>query len=123
MNISYDYYRIFYYIAKYKSISKAAEELLANQSNLSRALKNLELQLGCSLFLRTHTGMKLTKEGETLFSHVRVALKTSNSAKAKLHAATTRIAEVSSLPQARLRSDALCCRCSNASAKNTPACT
>lgn len=73
MNISYDYYRIFYYIAKYKSISKAAEELLANQSNLSRTLKNLELQLGCSLFLRTHTGMKLTKEGEKLFSHVRVA--------------------------------------------------
>ena len=73
MNISYDYYRIFYYIAKYKSISKAAEELLANQSNLSRTLKNLELQLGCSLFLRTHMGMKLTKEGETLFSHIRVA--------------------------------------------------
>ena len=73
MNISYDYYRIFYYIAKYKSISRAAEKLLANQSNLSRTLKNLELQLGCSLFLRTHTGMKLTKEGETLFSHIRVA--------------------------------------------------
>ena len=37
MNISYDYYRIFYYIAKYKSISKAAEVCFWSRSTSARS--------------------------------------------------------------------------------------
>ena len=64
MNISYDYYKIFYYVAKSGSVSRAAKLLLNNQPNLTRTIKNLEGQLGCPLFLRTNRGMKLTDEGE-----------------------------------------------------------
>ena len=73
MNISYDYYRIFYYVAKCGSISKAAKLLLNNQPNLTRTIKSLEGQLGCPLFLRTRHGMRLTADGETLYAHMRIA--------------------------------------------------
>ena len=42
MYISYDYYRIFYYVAKYGNITQAAKILLNNQPNLTRAIKTLE---------------------------------------------------------------------------------
>ena len=73
MNISYDYYRIFYYVAKYGNITKAAAMLLANQPNLTRSVHVLESELGCALFIRSNRGMKLTPEGERLYRHVRVA--------------------------------------------------
>mgnify|MGYP002675667664 CR=1 FL=1 len=66
MNISYDYYKTFYYVAKYGSISQAAKLLLNNQPNLTRTVKNLESELGCPLFLRTNRGMNLTPEGDEL---------------------------------------------------------
>ncbi|MBE5985779.1 MAG: LysR family transcriptional regulator, partial [Paenibacillaceae bacterium] len=54
MDITYDYYRIFYYVATCKSFSKAAGLLSANQSNISRFINNLEHQLGCKLFVRSN---------------------------------------------------------------------
>ena len=73
MDISYDYYRIFYYVAKYGNVTQAAKALLNNQPNLTRAIKMLEGELGCPLFIRNNRGMKLTPEGERLFRHVRIA--------------------------------------------------
>lgn len=73
MNISYDLYRIFYYVAKSRSITQAASRLLSNQPNVTRAVKNLESALGCVLFIRSRQGVKLTPEGEKLFEHVRIA--------------------------------------------------
>ena len=73
MNISYDYYKIFYYVAKCGSISQAAKLLLSNQPNLTRTIKILEGQLGCPLFLRTNRGMNLTDSGEKLYEHIRIA--------------------------------------------------
>ncbi len=73
MDISYDYYRIFYYVAKYGNLSQAAKRLVNSQPNLTRAIKNLESQLDCPLFSRTNRGMKLTPEGEKLYAHVRIA--------------------------------------------------
>lgn len=75
MYISYDYYRIFYYVASCGSVSQAAAQLRNNQPNLTRAIKNLESELGCTLFQRTNRGMRLTPEGERLFEHVRVAFR------------------------------------------------
>lgn len=52
-------------VAKTNSINKAAKELFVGQSALSRAIKELETDLGISLFERSAKGMKLTAEGET----------------------------------------------------------
>ncbi len=73
MNVSYDYYRIFYYAARLGSITQAAKLLVNNQPNLTRAIKNLEAELGCRLFLRNNRGIMLTPEGERLYEHIRVA--------------------------------------------------
>lgn len=74
MNISYDYYKIFYYVAKYGSITRAADIMMYNQPNITRSVKKLENELGCTLFVRSNKGVKLTSEGERLFSHISVAV-------------------------------------------------
>ncbi len=73
MNISYDYYRIFYYVAKYKSFTQAAAVLLNNQPNITRSIKNLESELGCTLFIRSNRGVTLTPEGQKLYTHIALA--------------------------------------------------
>lgn len=73
MNISYDHYRIFYNVAKYKSFSRAAEATLCNQPNLTRAVKTLERELGCTLFERTNKGVTLTDDGKDLYEHIKIA--------------------------------------------------
>ena len=73
MNISYDHYRIFYNVAKYKSFSRAAEATLCNQPNLTRAVKTLERELDCTLFERTNKGVTLTDDGRDLYEHIKIA--------------------------------------------------
>ena len=73
MNITYDYYRIFYYVAKYGSFTKAAEIIGNSQPNITRAMNNLESQTGLKLFIRNKRGIVLTPEGEQLFDHIKVA--------------------------------------------------
>jgi DNA-binding transcriptional LysR family regulator len=66
MNLQYLRYAL--EISRTGSISKAAENLSVAQPNLSRAVKELESQLGISIFERTRTGMTVTPEGERLLS-------------------------------------------------------
>ena len=73
MEITYDYYRMFYYVATYQSFSKAAKILMSNQPNITRFINNLENQLGCKLFVRSNRGVQLTQEGRKLYQHVSVA--------------------------------------------------
>ncbi len=74
MNINYEYYKIFYYVAKYKSFSKAADVLSNNQPNITRIIKLLENELGCTLFARSKKGVSLTSEGEKLLAHISVVI-------------------------------------------------
>ncbi len=71
MNISLEYYKIFYHVAKDQSITTAAGELCLSQPAVSQGIKQLELALGTKLFIRTAKGVKLTNEGDTLFSYVK----------------------------------------------------
>ena len=71
MNINLELYKTFYYVAKNKSMSKAAQELLISQPAISKAITNLENELGSALFLRSNKGLTLTKEGETLFEKIK----------------------------------------------------
>lgn len=73
MDINFEYYKIFYYVAKYKSITKAAAALGSSQPNVTRVMKLLESQLNCRLFIREPRGVTLTEEGERLYSHTEVA--------------------------------------------------
>lgn len=71
--ISFELYRIFYHTASAMSFSKAANELHVTQSAVSQAIKSLETQLGISLFFRQGRHVKLSYEGEILFTHIEKA--------------------------------------------------
>ncbi len=61
-------------VEKTRSISKAAENLLMGQPNLSRAIKELEELLGVPLFNRTSKGMIPTFEGEEFLRYAKKIL-------------------------------------------------
>ncbi len=73
MNINYEYYKVFYYVARYKSITIASKLLYNNQPNISRIIKKLEEELACPLFIRQRHGVSLTPEGEKLYKHIALA--------------------------------------------------
>ncbi len=58
-------------IAKTQSISKAAENLYMGQPNLSRAIRELEENLGITIFNRTSKGISITPEGEEFLQYAK----------------------------------------------------
>ncbi len=56
-------------IAKAGSINKAAEALLVAQPNLSRSIKELEADLGITIFDRTAHGVSVTADGEKFIGY------------------------------------------------------
>ncbi len=84
MNINYEYYRIFYYVAKYKNLTLAADTLHSSQPNISRTIKLLEHNLGCQLLVRSNRGISLTPEGEQLYTHVKIAVEQLQTAEEEL---------------------------------------
>ena len=65
-----EYYRVFYYVDRFGSVTLAAKELSISQPAVSQALKQLESQLAVKLFSRGSRGVALTEEGRVLFSYV-----------------------------------------------------
>ena len=62
-------------VAETNSINKAAEKLFVGQPNLSRAIKELESNLGITLFERKAKGMFLTPDGEVFIRYAKNILK------------------------------------------------
>ena len=61
-------------IAKAGSLNKASEKLLVAQPNLSRSVKELEGDLGITIFERSAQGMRLTPDGERFIGYARKIL-------------------------------------------------
>ena len=53
------------------SITQAAHNLYMAKPNLSKALKELERELGFSIFKRTSVGVKVTEEGTQFLYHAK----------------------------------------------------
>lgn len=83
-NIDFELYKVFYYVAKNKNLSKAANELFISQPAVSQALKKLEEELGVKLFYRTKTGMNLTDDGDVLYSYLSKPIECLNNGKRHL---------------------------------------
>ncbi len=73
MNIDYNLYKIFLYLFEEKSISKTAAKLYVSQPAISYSLKELESQLGYTLFYRNSKGIEPTNEAKELYSYVSTA--------------------------------------------------
>ena len=65
-------------IAEYGSINAAAQNLYASQSNLSTAIKELEQELGISIFTRSNRGVTLTNDGTELLGYARQVIEQAN---------------------------------------------
>lgn len=74
MDVNFEHYKIFYYAAKYKNMTRAAAAMGSNQPNVTRILKLLEAELHCKLFVREARGIALTEEGERLYARVDAAV-------------------------------------------------
>ena len=70
MNISLDWYKIFYIVAKKHNITEASKSLCISQPAVSQTIKQLEEKLNTLLLIRTKKGVSLTKEGEGLYSYI-----------------------------------------------------
>ena len=67
-------YRIFCCVVSCGNILKASEQLFISQPAVSRAIKQLENEIGCQLFVRSSRGVKLTNQGEILYKYAKQAL-------------------------------------------------
>lgn len=74
MDINLTDLRYFLVTAENKNISKAATELGIRQPSLSLAIKRLEENLDCILFIRSKKGVSLTREGKLLFQKAQEVL-------------------------------------------------
>ena len=74
MDINYELYKVFYYVATTLSFSEASKQLYISQSAVSQAIKALEKRLDQTLFIRSTKRVQLTPEGELLLRHVEPAM-------------------------------------------------
>ena len=85
MNLNFEYYKTFCVVAESKSITEASQKLLISQPAISKTMKLLEEELNKVLFNRTHNGIILTKEGESLYSYIKPIILQFNNTKNMLN--------------------------------------
>lgn len=64
-------YRIFYYVAINKNITRASKVLYISQPAITQSIKKLEEILNIQLIVRKKTGIQLTNKGEVLFNYIK----------------------------------------------------
>lgn len=96
LNVDLDKLRVFYYVAKAKKFTTAAELLNTSQPSLSRSIQLLEERLGIKLFHRHARGLTLTDQGEHLVPIIGQFL-------SKLETATEKLYEEEKEPKGSLR--------------------
>lgn len=65
------YLKVFYIVAKHQNISKAAKELNVTQPAISRIITSIEEEYETKLFIRSKSGVSLTREGLHLFEIIK----------------------------------------------------
>lgn len=74
MDINYEHYKVFYYVARTLSFSEASKLLFISQSAVSQSIKVLEKKLNQHLFIRSTKKVQLTPEGDMLLKHIEPAV-------------------------------------------------
>lgn len=71
MNMTLQQLKYVIEVVRSQSINKAAQRLFISQPSLSNALKELEEEIGISIFLRTNKGIVITPEGSEFLGYAR----------------------------------------------------
>jgi DNA-binding transcriptional LysR family regulator len=104
MNINFELYKVFYYVATTLSFSEASTKLYISQSAVSQSIKSLEKNLNTTLFNRNTKRVTLTHEGLLLLQHIEPAINL-------IHNGENNILETRTLSQGKIHigaSDTIC---------------
>lgn len=74
MDVNFELYKVFYYVATTLSFSEASKLLYISQSAVSQSIKVLEKKLEQILFIRSTKKVQLTPQGEILLKHIEPAM-------------------------------------------------
>ncbi len=74
MDINYELYKVFYFVATSLSFSEASKRLYISQSAVSQSIKTLERKLEQPLFIRSTKKVQLTPAGKVLLKHIEPAM-------------------------------------------------
>ena len=96
MTTNLEYYKVFYYVATYGSLTIAAEHLHVSQPAVSQSLKQLESALNIKLFRRVSKGVQLTREAAVLYEYVKRAFN-------ELEAGEFKLREIMDLEEGEVR--------------------
>jgi len=72
-------------ISEHGSINAAAQNLYISQSNLSTAVKELERELGITIFTRSNRGVHLTNDGTELLGYARQVVEQADMLESRYH--------------------------------------
>jgi DNA-binding transcriptional LysR family regulator len=89
--------RYFVAVAAERSMSRAAERMHLTQPSLSRQIRQLEHDVGATLFERTSAGTTLTPAGVALHQHALLVLRMVETSRDAVHSATEQTREVVSI--------------------------
>ncbi len=96
MTTNLEYYKVFYYVATYGSLTIAAEHLHVSQPAVSQSLRQLEGALSIKLFRRVSKGVQLTREAAVLYEYVKRAFN-------ELEAGEFKLKEIMDLEEGEVR--------------------
>lgn len=85
MAVNFEYYKVFYYVVKYQTISRAAQALHLTQPTVSHYIQALENELNVTLFLRSKHGVTMTPEASVMFQNISKAMEHISKAESDLH--------------------------------------
>ncbi len=83
------------------SLRSAARRLGISQPGLTKAIRELERELGASLLTRTNTGVTATAQGKLLFEHARAADRALSTAVDQIRQLAARWSATSAWPPCR----------------------
>lgn len=73
--LNYNLYKIFCTVVETRNYAEASEELNVTEATISSHIKNLESQLGITLFFREKNKLQLTTEGMKLYDSIQNSIK------------------------------------------------
>ncbi len=68
--IDFEYFKVFYFVARDKNITRAAEDMYMSQPAVTKIIRSLESQLQCELMTRSKKGIELTSAGLRFFNMI-----------------------------------------------------
>lgn len=96
--MNFTHLKAFYTVAKFESFTLAAQELNVSQPTLSQQVKSLELHFNLPLIKRNRKAIRLTREGEIIFSYAEKLMAIAREMDREIEDIHTRLLKIGTTP-------------------------